>query len=77
VKVLDLDCGDGTLMYYLKESKNINAQGIELNSTLIYSCIEKGLTVFHSDIEGTIGAYAPKNFDYIMPARIKKNRFCN
>ncbi|MDR2436655.1 MAG: methionine biosynthesis protein MetW, partial [Endomicrobium sp.] len=66
VKVLDLGCGDGSLMYYLKESKNVNVQGIELNNSLIYSCIEKGLTVFHSDIEGAIGVYPQKNFDYII-----------
>jgi methionine biosynthesis protein MetW len=65
-KVLDLGCGDGSLMYYLKKNKNTNAQGIELNNSLIYSCIEKGLTVFHSDIEGGIEAYPPKSFDYII-----------
>jgi methionine biosynthesis protein MetW len=66
VKVLDLGCGDGSLMYYLKESKNVNVQGIELSNALIYSCIEKGLTVFHSDIESAIEAYPPKSFDYII-----------
>lgn len=65
-KVLDLGCGDGRLMYYLSKTKDINAQGIELNDSLIYSCVEKGLTVFHSDIEGGIEAYPPKSFDYII-----------
>jgi methionine biosynthesis protein MetW len=66
MKLLDLGCGDGSLMYYLSKTKDINAQGIELNDSLIYSCIEKGLTVFHSDIEGGIEAYPPKSFDYVI-----------
>ncbi|MDR1474463.1 MAG: methionine biosynthesis protein MetW [Endomicrobium sp.] len=65
-KVLDLGCGDGTLIYYLVKTKNADVQGIELNNSLIYTCVEKGLTVFHSDIEGGIEAYPPKSFDYII-----------
>ncbi|MDR1943086.1 MAG: methionine biosynthesis protein MetW [Endomicrobium sp.] len=65
-KVLDLGCWDGRLMYSLSKTKDINAQGIELNDSLIYSCVEKGLTVFHLDIEGGIEAYPLKSFDYII-----------
>ncbi len=65
-KILDLGCGDGSLMYYLTKTKGINAQGIELNDKLVYSCVEKGLTVFHSNIEAGIEAYSQKSFDYII-----------
>ncbi len=65
-KVLDLGCGEGDLMYYLVHSKNVNAQGIEINDEAIYKCVEKGLTVFHSDIEGGMEAYPDKSFDYVI-----------
>jgi methionine biosynthesis protein MetW len=59
-KILDLGCGDGSLMYYLTKTKDIIVQGIELNDKLVYSCVEKGLTVFHSNIEDGIEAYPKK-----------------
>ncbi|MCL1971634.1 MAG: methionine biosynthesis protein MetW [Endomicrobia bacterium] len=65
-KVLDLGCGDGDLMYYLMQTKNINSQGIEISEDAIYKCVEKGLTVFHSDIEGGMEAYPDKSFDYVI-----------
>ncbi|MCL2484493.1 MAG: methionine biosynthesis protein MetW [Endomicrobia bacterium] len=65
-KVLDLGCGDGDLMHYLMQTKNVNAQGIEISEDAIYSCVEKGLTVFHSDIEGGMDAYPEKSFDYVI-----------
>lgn len=65
-KVLDLGCGNGDLMYYLVKTKNINAQGIEIDEDAIYKCVEKGLTVFHSDIEGGMEAYPDKSFDYVI-----------
>jgi len=65
-KILDLGCGDGDLLDYLIKTKNINAQGIEIDEKAIYACVEKGLTVFHSDIEGGIEAYPDKSFDYVI-----------
>ena len=65
-KVLDLGCGTGELMRYLSAVKNINAQGIEIDENAIYACVEKGLTVFHSDIESGIEAYPSNSFDYVI-----------
>ena len=65
-KILDLGCGDGDLLYYLSQAKNANVQGIEISEDAIYKCVEKGLTVFHSDIEGGIDAYPDKSFDYVI-----------
>jgi len=65
-KVLDLGCGNGDLMHYLSQAKNVNSQGIEISEEAIYSCVEKGLTVFHSDIESGIDAYPDKSFDYVI-----------
>ena len=65
-KVLDLGCGTGELMRYLSAVKHVNAQGIEIDEDAIYSCVEKGLTVFHSDIEGGIKAYPDNSFDYVI-----------
>ncbi|MDR3049798.1 MAG: methionine biosynthesis protein MetW [Elusimicrobiota bacterium] len=64
--VLDLGCGRGELLSYLIAEKSINGQGVEIDEDAIYACVEKGLTVFHSDIEGGLDAYPDESFDYII-----------
>lgn len=65
-RVLDLGCGDGELMAYLAKNKNCRVQGIELDESAIYTCVEKGLNVFHSDIDSGLKGYPDKAFDYVI-----------
>jgi len=65
-KVLDLGCGNGDLLYYLEKIKRVNGQGIEIDEDAIYLCVEKGLTVFHTDIESGINSYPQGSFDYVI-----------
>lgn len=65
-RVLDLGCGDGELLYNLVQAKNIKAEGIELNEEDIYSCVEKGLSVYHRDIESGLKDYPDNAFDYVI-----------
>lgn len=65
-RVLDLGCGDGTLLYILAHEKNAKVQGIELNEEAIYQCVERGLSVFHSDIDSGLIGYPDKSFDYVI-----------
>lgn len=65
-KVLDMGCGDGELLYHLKEKKNAKVQGIELDEASIHRCVEKGLNVYHSDIDSGLTGYPPKAFDFVI-----------
>lgn len=65
-KVLDLGCGDGELMKYLETNKGAKVQGIELSEEAIYKCVEKGLSVFHTDIDSGLSSYPDKSFDYAI-----------
>lgn len=65
-KVLDLGCGDGELLSLLIEHKSCKGTGIEINEKAIYSCIAKGLTVSHGDIDSGLSEYADKRFDYVI-----------
>ncbi len=64
--VLDLGCGKGDLLALLVKEKGVKAQGIELREESIYECVEKGLTVLHGDIEGGLGEFPDKSFDYVI-----------
>lgn len=65
-RVLDLGCGDGDLIYFLSKEKDAKVQGIELSEGAIYKCVEKGLSVFHSDIDSGLIEYPDKSFDYVI-----------
>ena len=65
-KVLDLGCGNGDLMHILEQKKNARVQGIEVDLTAIYRCVEKGLSVFQGDIESSLEEYPDHAFDYVI-----------
>ncbi len=65
-KVLDLGCGDGELLSLLIQQKSCHGTGIEINEKAIYSCMEKGLTVSHGDIDSSLCDYSAKRFDYVI-----------
>ncbi len=64
--VLDLGCGAGDLLYMLIKEKNVRGQGIEIDEEAIYRCVEKGLNVFHGDIDGGLADYGDGAFDYVV-----------
>lgn len=65
-RILDLGCGEGTLMSLLEKRKDAKTQGIELDENKIYKCVEKGLSIFHGDIDGGLTEYPDKSFDYVI-----------
>ena len=65
-KVLDLGCGNGDLLDLLVRGKKIKAQGVELSNDAIHACVEKGLSVFHSDIDSGLPYYPNQSFDYVI-----------
>ena len=49
-KVLDLGCGEGDLLYFLKENRQVVGTGIDRVEANVAQCIEKGLSVLQGDI---------------------------
>lgn len=65
-KVLDLGCGEGDLLYFLRENKGVSGTGIERVEAKIARCIEKGLSVLQGDINEEVLDYPDKTFDYVI-----------
>lgn len=65
-KVLGLGCGEGDLLYFLKNNKQVTCTGIEKNEDRVAICIEKGLTVLQGDINKEVLDYPDDAFDYVI-----------
>ena len=65
-KVLDLGCGEGDLLYFLKHSREVKCTGIERKESRVARCIEKGLSVLQGDINTEVLDYPDNTFDYVV-----------
>ena len=65
-RVLDVGCGDGTLMRFLKDNKNVDCRGMEISKNKVQKCIEKGLTVIEGNAENDLIQFPNKSFDYAI-----------
>ena len=65
-RVLDVGCGDGTLMESLKDNKKIDIRGIEILKDNVQKCIGKGLTVIEGDAEKDLGQFPDGSFDFVI-----------
>lgn len=63
---LDLGCGTGDLMQVLSEEKSLKMQGIEIDDKQVRKCVEKGLSVFHGDIDTGLSEFSDSAFDYVI-----------
>ena len=65
-KVLDVGCGDGSLMDLLIKEKNIKARGLEINKENIKKCISKGLSVIEGNAETELHQFPDQSFDFAV-----------
>ncbi len=62
-RVLDVGCGDGNLLLYLKKNKRIDGRGLEINQKNVQECLGKGLAVIEGDAEKDLINYPDRSFD--------------
>ena len=65
-RVLDVGCGDGSLMSLLRKDKNIEVRGLELNQNNVQQCIHKGLPVIQGNAETELHQFPNQSFDYVI-----------
>ena len=65
-KVLDLGCGDGSLLNDLRKEKSAAGLGIEIDAEKIKSCLKKGISVIEQDIDSGLENFGNQSFDYVV-----------
>jgi methionine biosynthesis protein MetW len=65
-RVLDLGCGEGELLEWLAENKNVDARGVEISGPRAQQAIARGVSVFHSDLEDALADLPDQAFDYVI-----------
>jgi methionine biosynthesis protein MetW len=65
-KVLDLGCGEGELLQWLAENKNVEGRGIEIDGPKVQRAIARGVSVYQGDIDAGLSGYPDASFDYII-----------
>jgi len=64
--VLDLGCGDGSLLRYLKETRAARGYGVEISDLDIVSCIANGVNVIQNDLDSGLSDFEDGSFDFVL-----------
>jgi methionine biosynthesis protein MetW len=65
-KVLDLGCGDGTLLRFLRDEKSARGYGVEIDDDNVLACFNNGVNVIQSDLESGLQSFESGSFDYVV-----------
>ena len=68
-RVLDIGCGDGTLIDHLYRTKGCDARGIEIDMAEVTRAVAHGLPVMHGDADADLAQYPDGAFDYVVLSR--------
>lgn len=65
-KILDLGCGDGSLLRYLRDTRDVFGYGVEIDDSNILACFRNGINVIQNDLEIGLSGFESDSFDYVI-----------
>ena len=65
-RVLDVGCGDGSLLALLRDGRGADARGVELSRENVSACLARGLAVIQGDADTDLAEYPDDSFDYVI-----------
>lgn len=65
-RVLDLGCGEGELLQWLAQNKNVDARGVEISPAKVRRAIGRGVSAYQGDIDEGLADYPDQAFDYVL-----------
>lgn len=64
--ILDLGCGDGTLLKILRQEKSVEGYGLEIDPDKITACLANGVNVLETDLDEGLSQFSDKSFDTVV-----------
>ncbi|RZI85174.1 MAG: methionine biosynthesis protein MetW [Rubrivivax sp.] len=65
-RVLDLGCGTGALLAYLRDSRQCTGYGIELDDAKVPECVQRGVNVIQRNLEEGLSLFEDNSFDMVL-----------
>lgn len=65
-RVLDLGCGDGTLLHWLSQRQQCEGVGVEIDDEKVLGCVERGVQVVQANIDRGLAMFARGRFDVVV-----------
>jgi methionine biosynthesis protein MetW len=76
-RVLDIGCGDGALMAALRDTRNVDARGLEIDAHNVASAVARGLSVIQGDADVDLAGYPDGSFDYAILSQTLQTAHAN
>ena len=61
-RVLDLGCGDGSLLAFLKKNNQVKGLGLEIDHQKIQKCLQNDVSVIDQDIDSGLSNFRDQSF---------------
>jgi methionine biosynthesis protein MetW len=68
-KVLDLGCGDGSLLRHLIDNRGVRGWGVEIDDANVLAAIQKGINIIQGNLEKGLDEFADQAFDHVVLSR--------
>jgi methionine biosynthesis protein MetW len=65
-RVLDLGCGDGSLLQFLAQTRGVHGYGVEISPQNIVACVRNGVNVIQDDLETGLAEIENDSFDFVI-----------
>lgn len=65
-RVLDLGCGDGTLLAWLRDHKKVEGAGVEFDDQRVIASVQRGVRVIQQNLEEGLALFADQQFDSVV-----------
>ena len=65
-RVLDLGCGDGSLLQFLTQTRGVHGYGVEISPENIVACVRNGVNVIQDDLETGLAEIETDSFDFVI-----------
>ncbi|GAB3185113.1 methionine biosynthesis protein MetW [Hydrogenophaga aquatica] len=65
-RVLDLGCGDGSLLAHLRDTRGCTGYGVEIDDSKVHACLQKGVSVLQLNLEEGLAMFDDNSFDVVL-----------